>query len=38
MRKANAIGGNTDSDIEAGRKGGSGTSMAFVPDVPACPG
>lgn len=30
MRKANAIGGNTDSDIEAGRKGGSGTSMAFA--------
>jgi len=30
MRMAQVIGGNTDSDIEAGRKGGSGTSMAFA--------
>lgn len=30
MQRANAIGGNTDSDVEAGRKGGSGTSMAFA--------
>ena len=30
MKSANAIGGNVDSDVEAGRKGGSGTSMAFA--------
>ena len=30
MQRANAIGGNVDSDVEAGRKGGSGTSMAFA--------